>query len=400
MSSIRRFLLGTFILLATVSSSVAQQVVSDFVCHVRSANFQATGFVVGANDKELLCVSAAHAFDVDQIGDSVGVTWEDGSQTSGTLLKLDREADLAAFSIPGDTKRVPVVLSDVSKASSPFAGFGFPASQKLTEIDGALASANGTDFTFDAQNFLGMSGGPVFDKTGQAVGLIIQKNKTGPPITTAVRGGIVQRFISPFVGGVVRINQSLGKNGENTALTRVRSACNTAGRFNVCKFNNNVVNNQNNVDVNAELQNQLDVLTLQLQAMQNYNLNGNVNNNNLYGGGNPTPAPTPEPGPAGPAGEPGPPGEAGPAGPPGPGATVNVDEIVTQVLKKLPPTTVNFQDGEGHPASVQTVPVGGVLNIPAVKLWWTDLAGNVLKQAKPLGEALKAQSVELNKKPK
>jgi hypothetical protein len=132
--------------------------------------------------------------------------------------------------------------------------------------------------------------------------------------------------------------------------------------------------------------------------MQNSNIYNN-NNNSLYGG-NPLPPTSGEAGPAGPAGPAGEAGKDGADGKDGEPGKVDIDAIVVEVTKRLKPITVNFQDGAGNPTGVQTVPLGGVLNIPAVKLWWKDLSGNILKQAVPLGDPLKAANIEINKKPK
>lgn len=404
----RAFLLGTFILLASAFPVVAQQVVSDFACKILTATdtdrgFQASAFVVGANDKELLCVTAAHAIVPGE--KELTVVWQDGNQQTGKILSVNNDRDLAAFSLPLQGNRIPVVLGDVDEKNGPFRGFGFPANEDLRRIDGDLIDTDNDQFSFKEASIPGMSGGPVRDKNGQTVGLIIKGN-TKLNRSVAVRGKTIQDFISPFVGGVVRITDTQNPGDRDVALRRTRVACNSnfnvlnqPPRFNVGYVNNNVhaVNNNNNVnnnDVNAELQAQLDVLTLQLQAMQNNNIYNN-NNNNLYGGNNnPTPVPAPTPGDKGDKGDQ---GEQGPPGEPG---KVDIDAVVLAVTQKLKPITVNFQDGTGNPASVQSVPLGGILNIPPVKLWWTDLKGNILKQAKPLGDALKAQNVEVNKKPK
>lgn len=404
---LKKFLLGTCLLFAAAFPVAAQQTVSDFTCDVRTASAQGTGIVVGANDKQLLCVTVAHAFTPEEEkAGTFSIVWQDGSNQSATLLKIDRKNDLAAFTVPSQGNRVPVILGDFDNTASPFRGFGFSNENSentrpsLRKVEGGFKEEDPTLFAFENTSNLGMSGGAVRDKNSLTVGLLQKRNFTDNQ-SVAVKASVIRDFISPFVGGVVRVG-NLKDNPLNvdTALRRCNTACrNTATninqppRFNVPGLGYNVFNNNNhnNNNVNVDLQNQLDVLTLQLQALQN--------NNNIYnqvGGG--YQGGEPVKGEKGDTGEKGEQGEAGPPGPPGPPGTVDVDAVVLAVTKKLQPIKVNFLDGEGKPSSTQSVELGGVLNIPPVKLWWENLTGDILKQAKPLGEPLKAKSVELKKK--
>lgn len=117
-------------------------------------------------------------------------------------------------------------------------------------------------------------------------------------------------------------------------------------------------------------------------------------------------------GPQGPAGPKGDKGDKGESGAPGKDADVNViveavwakveqrinennhneqtiNAIVAEVTKKLPPTTVNYLDGNGNAASSVTVPVGGKLDIPPVRASITLLDGTQKSQAVPLDQPLK-----------
>lgn len=91
----------------------------------------------------------------------------------------------------------------------------------------------------------------------------------------------------------------------------------------------------------------------------------------------------------GPRGEPGEPG--------GPGE-VDYEVLVTEVIKKLPPLTVNFMARDGVARSV-SVPVGGTLDIPPVRLnLYDDLDGNkvmsdseTFRLVEPLGQPIRIE---------
>lgn len=105
-------------------------------------------------------------------------------------------------------------------------------------------------------------------------------------------------------------------------------------------------------------------------------------------------------------GVPGVPGERGAAGARGergekgdPGDAAEIDDVVADVLKKLPPITVHFMDRDGIARSV-TVKLGGALEIPPVMLNFYDdadgdgkmSASEVYRLAEPLGDPLRVET--------
>jgi hypothetical protein len=84
----------------------------------------------------------------------------------------------------------------------------------------------------------------------------------------------------------------------------------------------------------------------------------------------PIPGPVGPQGPRGQAGPQGEPGPRGPTGPAGPTPAIDYDALAKAIIARLPP----------------------------VRVEWETLDGRILKQEKPLGEALRFKSIELDRK--
>lgn len=284
---------------------------NDSVCTVRSGQLAGTGFVVGANDKELLCVGAAHAVaDGDK---TVGVTWSNGSRQDGKVLAIDRSIDEVAFSVPnraGD--RLPLVLADTKVENGPFSGIG--STGKITT--GSFSAVQPGAFAITGSNAEGDSGGPVLDKNGQAAGQMVGST-TGPNgKTLAVSGQQIRKFVVPFVGGAVpvgdltadpsfRLTALHGCNARVTVQQNVNNAndvLNQNPRFNFPFLGNRLVNNQNKDEDIAVLENEILALQQNLQVNQYQQPQQPV---------------AAQPGPPGPPGAPGDPGSPGSPGAPG-----------------------------------------------------------------------------------
>src|SRR5690349_9923860 len=127
---IRRFLL-TVLMLAWACVAQAQQRVDSFTCRVFGSPIKGTnqihagtGFVVGANDKELLCITAAHLTDENET--KVQVEWTNGVVQDGRILARDGRHDLIAFAIPSQENHLPAVLEDVGNIQQNLTADGFP----------------------------------------------------------------------------------------------------------------------------------------------------------------------------------------------------------------------------------------------------------------------------------
>ena len=94
--------------------------------------------------------------------------------------------------------------------------------------------------------------------------------------------------------------------------------------------------------------------------------------------------------------EKGPPGEQGPIGKDGPrGPPLDLDELVAKVLGKLPLVKLGLQYPHGKVVELAK-PLGEVILLPPQRVEWLRLDGTILKQEKPLGEALRFESVEID----
>lgn len=403
-----KFLAILLLLVCSLSASAIPGVgVETQLCEVSTKLGEDTGYIVGANDKEVLCMTAAHS--IDTFDKEVAVKWMDGAKKQGKIVAVDREADLAAFTVSNSGIKNPVLLGDTNPTDGALNAVGFSA-KGLFRVSGEYLDSFPGKFEFKGKALDKMSGGPVVNRNGIVVGQVVGTRKiNGEDRTTAVSGQVIQKFLLPYVGGVVRIGDpaddpslhltALRRTAQPVrVLQRTNDTLNQCPKFNFPRFGacpptvqSTVVNtsnsggNSNNVNNDAilDIQNQLDVLFLQMQTI-------NVQASQ--------PGP---PGPAGPAGAPGVNGVDGKPGNDGAAGTapeINVDQIVTQVLSKQSPFKVNFLGADGKPASTQEVKPGGELNIPPVKLWWRTLNDTVLKTAQPLGEPIKMKSVEEKKK--
>lgn len=91
----------------------------------------------------------------------------------------------------------------------------------------------------------------------------------------------------------------------------------------------------------------------------------------------------------GPVGMTGPMGPQGPKGDPGKDAVVDYDQLAGEVLKRLPPQSIQFLDGEGNVAFEQIVEHGQPIQIPASRLRTVGRDGKTFSESSaPLGEPL------------
>lgn len=81
----------------------------------------------------------------------------------------------------------------------------------------------------------------------------------------------------------------------------------------------------------------------------------------------------------------GPPGKDGKDGADGNPATIDYDQVAENVQQRLKPIEVVFLGRDNAPVASQTVPLGGVLELPPVRMEIQHPAGEVYYQEKPLG---------------
>lgn len=312
-----RILLATLLFLLSPVAYGAYP--DDSVCAVSAGGLSSTGFVVAANDKELLCRGAAHAIP----GSNLSITWPNGVKQAGKVVASDPSTDSVAFVVPNQGEHLPLVLTDTKGSSGPFTGLGLVHGVPES-ISGAFVGAQPGAFAISGTNEEGTSGGPVFNKTGQVAGAMVGST-TGPNgKTLAVSGQQLQKFLAQFAGGVVPVGDlTADPTFRLTALRECnRQVCaaqqnqdeilNQPPRFNFPQVVKRVFNdNDNNV---AVLENQILALRFQLQQGVGYQ-------------GYQQPAVAPTPGDKGPEGAQGPQGKVGEQGPPGDAGKVEAEKV-------------------------------------------------------------------------
>jgi hypothetical protein len=96
------------------------------------------------------------------------------------------------------------------------------------------------------------------------------------------------------------------------------------------------------------------------------------------------------PGPQGLPGEPGQKGDTGPTGPPGKDAEIDYAIIVDELIKQLPPITIDTIGRDGNRIVIGTAKLGGTITLPPIKLHLIDTEGNVADfDTASLSEALR-----------
>lgn len=144
------------------------------------------------------------------MGDAVLVKFNDGTQLSGELIKLDDEQDLALVKVKTDK---PLPFVKLAKRDNPADGataviMGYPAPELLgyscKTTSGAVStgtnSAQSSDVTLDARVNPGNSGGPVYDMNGNVMAIIAQKTTTNEEMHMdsyglAISIGRVRKFL-------------------------------------------------------------------------------------------------------------------------------------------------------------------------------------------------------------
>ena len=168
------------------------------------------------------CVSADgffltnhHVVEGVGLGNSVKVVVHPGQKTERVLLarvvKLDEDHDLALIKVDGPRDLSPIALGtdDGLVETMPLTAFGYPFGRMLSEDDGypavsvntgtvtALRRKNGelASIQLDAAVNPGNSGGPVVDKRGNLIGIVVS-GVPGARVNFAIPVSRVRRFLA------------------------------------------------------------------------------------------------------------------------------------------------------------------------------------------------------------
>jgi S1-C subfamily serine protease len=141
-----------------------------------------TCFVISKNGYAL---TAAQLF-TERGGSSLSVSVSLGSNYAptqpATLIKLDKELDLAIIKLDGDVEYQPFTLSHSQVLiADPVTIMGFPLGQELTLVLGNVTSVSGPggNITINASVHPGQAGSPVLNKKGEVIAIIHTSNQLG-----------------------------------------------------------------------------------------------------------------------------------------------------------------------------------------------------------------------------
>ncbi len=299
------------LLLTLITSTCFAEWPGDSICRVQSQSLvgisDATGVVVGATDKEMAILTAAHAVLHDG---TTRVMWTDDIVQTGKLIGIYREKDLALFSVPLIPGKVPVVSGQTLKENGPFIGKGFAGlgvPTKLSTNKGPFKQFKDERLEFSPANEHGTSGGPVFDKKERMVGLMVS-HRLADGVTVAVTGQDIQRFMAAYgqYVAVSKVPKVENNDEELTQLFRRRTfkvpksqqpakkPCKDDHKVDVVVQENVVVEEDNNADEDDEPTFNFPVQTDDLDyATEIQNEVNEQTGDGMYSEEDDTPEPTP-----------------------------------------------------------------------------------------------------------
>lgn len=214
------------ILLMLLSAPCFSAWPDDSICRVQSTSISSvadgTGEIVGMTDTSMLMMTTAHVILIDS---SIQAIWADGLVQQGKLLSVDRDKELAIFTVPLLTTKMPLVLGRSLKEHASYVGKGYIGSgvpRKLATVEGKFTNTKEPFFELDKPNEQGTSGGPVFDDSGRMIGVMVARdNKL--KTTIAVNADTIAKFLAPYKHQVAVKNARLDSNDvELTRLLRSR----------------------------------------------------------------------------------------------------------------------------------------------------------------------------------
>ena len=155
------------------------------VVKIHSGKTVGTGFFVGGGD---MVVTVAHLFNPSTVSDKIVVTSRDGVSSACTLVKLDKDADVAILrlatksSVQGiKTIAMPEIGMPVVILGSTRSGWK-STSGRITDTDVQIGLFVGRQISADLDSEPGFSGAPVFNFDGQLIGMLHASSSTGNSI--------------------------------------------------------------------------------------------------------------------------------------------------------------------------------------------------------------------------
>lgn len=199
---IRHLFLACLVWAAFVISVFAQSPYNA-VCTVGipSVNHYGSGTLIAVSDDYGLVLTCAHV--AKKKGLKADLVWTlDGVTSTGTVVAVHTENDLAAILCrrPHGIEAVPVRLPD--RANGPFVNIGHPSYGRTIPHwqVGNYISVSSNRFIYDVKPYPGMSGGGTFDRQGYLCGVVIAYSKLtqeGISASGVALGSFVDQFELP-----------------------------------------------------------------------------------------------------------------------------------------------------------------------------------------------------------
>jgi S1-C subfamily serine protease len=170
------------------------------VVDIKMPQHQGSGVMIAKNKKQALILSCRHV--CNRVGARTVLRWRwaGGQVTEGYVLYVhpgdDFHNDLALV-VGGVPRGVdPVEVELVDSADGPWVGAGFRQEQMRLFTADRFAVKSGRIHTFQGAAVSGMSGGPLFNRRGAVVGVVVASDRKSE--TISCDGAVLIKLVEQF----------------------------------------------------------------------------------------------------------------------------------------------------------------------------------------------------------
>ena len=191
------FILGIFVLLSLFCTPKAEGANPyPAICKIDMGEWTGSGTLIAVDDNAGLILSCRHV--AVRTGSQADVFWPGagGQLTSATAYYVDPgngfTSDISCFVTTRPKGVKPLTVTQFDDTQGPWVGLGYRGDHLRMSITGE-ATAKGTLIRCPVPAIGGMSGGPLLDKKGRIVGVVVGSTDdfsiavTGKPIQDAIR---------------------------------------------------------------------------------------------------------------------------------------------------------------------------------------------------------------------
>lgn len=195
--------------LATLLSDLSENVV-----RIDVGGILGTGFLVGGNDT---VITVAHLFHEPTVESEVTITSPSGASTKATLVKLDKDADVAILKLQTKTTAKGIRFTGAPSIGEPVVILGITGggwkstSGRITDIDAKIGLFPGKQLFADLDSEGGFSGAPVVNHGGHLIGMLHAADRKG--LSILVPASRIVPVLSEVDDGVNKHLQPLQQTG-------------------------------------------------------------------------------------------------------------------------------------------------------------------------------------------